>query len=254
MFSSLRFVLRFTLLVLWVILGLVSVLFIFPLAGSRLRIPVNRLWSRVLLVICGVRVTHRGTPRMHGPVMWVANHVSWVDIFVLNSVRPAAFVAKSEIRRWPLLGWLARGAGTVFIERGRRHAVSRISAILRSRFENNEAVGLFPEGTTSAGLDVGPFHASLLEAAIQANADIQPIALRFFYQGIRSDFLSFVGEQNLLQNLWRLLGARDARVEVVFLQVLSSEQCRQSGRAKIAAHAHHAIRQAVVKPGEQAAP
>lgn len=207
---------------------------------------MNRRWSRMLMCLCGIRVTVSGQPRLHGPVMLVANHVSWVDIFVLNGVRPTAFVAKSDIRGWPVIGWLVAGAGTVFIERGQRHAVRAAGEALRQRFLAGEAVGLFPEGTTSPGYDVQPFHASLFEAAIQAGADIQPVALRFFHRGRRSDYFSFVGEQNLMQNLWCLLGTRGARVEVVFLEPMDGERCRRDGRAKVAAHAHHAIRQAVV--------
>lgn len=177
--------------------------------------------------------------------MWVANHVSWVDIFVLNSVRPTAFVAKSEIRRWPLLGWLAVGAGTVFIERGQRSAVSRASGQLKARFARGHVVGLFPEGTTSSGYDVGPFHSSLFEPAIQAGIDIQPVALRFLHAGERSDYVSFVGEQNLLQNVWRLLGTTGVQVEAVFLPVLPHAECLRQGRSKAALHARQAIRRVV---------
>lgn len=244
--SVLRFSLRAVLVALWIILGLLSVSIVFPLASPGTRSCMNLHWSRVLMRLCGVALRIRGEPKRDGPVLWVANHVSWVDIFVLNSIRPTAFVAKSDIRRWPVLGWLVAGAGTVFIERGHRHAVRAVGHQMKARFEQGEVVGLFPEGTTSSGYDVAPFHSSLFDAAIRAHVDIQPVALRFTHRGQRSDYLAFVGEQNLMQNLWRLLGTTGVVVELVFLPVMSSAYCEEEGRAKVAAAAHRAIRRAVI--------
>ncbi len=243
----LRFILRFIVVAVWILLGLASVIFIFPFIGARTRACMNRHWSRALMAVCGVDMAVQGQPVLGGPVMWVANHVSWVDIFVLNCVRPTSFVAKADIRKWPLIGWLVAGAGTVFIERGRRQAVSKVGQELEARFQRGEAIGLFPESTTSAGFDVQPFHSSLFEAAIHAGVDIQPLALRFFHRGQRSDYLAFVGEQNLMQNLWRLLGTRGARVELEFLPVMTGAYCKDAGRAKAASHAHHAVRHAVIR-------
>jgi 1-acyl-sn-glycerol-3-phosphate acyltransferase len=243
--NVLRFTLRAVLVAFWILLGLLSVSIVFPLASLRTRSCMNQHWSRILMRLCGVALRVQGQPKRTGPVLWVANHVSWVDIFVLNSIRPTAFVAKSDIRRWPVLGWLVAGAGTVFIERGHRHAVRAVGHQMKARFNQGEVVGLFPEGTTSSGFDVAPFHSSLFDAAIRAHVDIQPVALRFKHRGERSDYIAFVGEQNLMQNLWCLLGTTGVVVELVFLPVMSSAHCEEQGRVKIAAAAHHAIRRAV---------
>lgn len=244
--SVLLFLLRSVFVAGWILFGLLLVVLFFPFLALRARSCINYRWSCALMFLCGVSVKAQGEPRLHGPVLWVANHVSWIDIFVLNSVRPTSFIAKSEIRNWPIIGWLVAGSGTVFIERGRRHAVRAVGHEMKSRFDQGEAIGLFPEGTTSPGFDVAPFHSSLFEAAIRAHVDIQPVALRFLHRGQRSDYVAFVGEQNLLQNLWRLLGTTGVVVELVFLPAMPSEQCEEAGRSKVAAHAHHAIRQAVV--------
>ena len=244
--ALLLFLPRFLLVSVWIALSLLSVMVVFPFVSPRVRAWMNQRWSRLLMFICGVRMDVQGDPRLDGPVMWVANHVSWVDIFVLNCVRPTAFVAKSEIRDWPIIGWLVAGAGTVFIERGRRHAVQTVGTQMEARFMHGEAVGLFPEGTTSPGEDVRPFHSSLFEAAIHVGVDIQPVALRFYHRGRRSDYVAFVGEQNLVQNLWRLLGTTGVCVELVFLTVLPGEECRGAGRARVASHAHRLVRHAVV--------
>lgn len=208
---------------------------------------MTRLWSRVLLLVCGVRVKVRGEPLRKGAALWVANHVSWIDIFVIDSIRSTSFIAKSEIRHWPVIGWLVAGSGTVFIERGHRHAIRKVGHQMKARFEQGEVIGLFPEGTTSPGFDVAPFHSSLFDAAIRADVCIQPVALRFTHRGQRSDYVAFVGEQTLLQNMGRLLGTTGVLIEVEFLPVITAGYGAEHGRSKVAAHAHHVIRQAVVR-------
>ena len=161
----LRFVLRLVLVLPWIVLGLLCVGLAYPLLGIRSRAWLNRHWSRCLMAFCGLQVIIKGEPRLTGPVLLVANHVSWIDIFVLNSARATSFVAKSEIRSWPVIGWLVAGAGTLFIERGQRHAVHAMGEAMQARFKQGDAVGLFPEGTTSEGFELLPFHASLFEPA-----------------------------------------------------------------------------------------
>lgn len=245
----LLFALRSICVAAWIILGLLTVVCLFPVLSSAARGGINRRWSRLLMRLCGVRLQVRGNPMHDVAVLWVANHVSWIDIFVLNSVRSTAFIAKSDIRRWPVIGLLVAGAGTIFIERGQRQAIRAVGQQMSLRFGRGEAVGLFPEGTTSPGFDVAPFHSSLFEAAIQAGVDVQPVALRFMHRGRRSDYVAFVGTQNLIQNLWCLLGTTGIAVQADFLPPLTNEDCRAQGRSRTAARVHHAIRQAVTGAG-----
>lgn len=242
---TLRFILRVIPVIALLLQGLLTVMLIFPLLPVRWRSIAIHLWSRVLMACCGVSVRPLGLPVSGGSVLWVANHVSWIDIFCLNSVRPTAFVAKSDIRAWPVIGWLVAGAGTVFIERGNRQAIRLVGDQMRTRFARNEVVGLFPEGTTSNGFDVAPFHASLFEAAIRSGVDVQPVALRFYHRGVRSDYVAFTGEQTLVANMWCLLGTTGVRVELDFLEPLRAEQCLDLGRAKVAESTHRAIQLAV---------
>src|SRR3546814_4744784 len=100
--------------------------------------------------------------------------------------------------------------------------------------------------------DVAPFHASLFEAAIRAGIDIQPVALRFMHKGRRSDYISFVGDQTLFQNLWLLLGTTGAAVEAEFLPIMASSDCRDWGRGRTAAQAHAAHLGAVACPEDVA--
>lgn len=238
-----RVILRLILVLPWIVFGLLCVGLAYPLMRRGARASLNRYWSRTLMAICGIRVVPGGVPILAGPVLWVANHVSWIDIFVINSVRATAFVAKSEIRGWPLIGWLVAGAGTLFIERGQRHAVHAVGESMQARFSQGAAVGLFPEGTTSEGDIVRPFHASLFEPARTAGVPIQPVALRFLQHGRRSPLAAFVGEETLAANLWRVLGATGLSVEIEFLSPLSAHEPdgRPLSRLELSRRAREAI-------------
>ena len=243
--NLLWFIARLLLCLAWILLGLLTIILCYPWAGSAFRGWSKRCWSACLLALCGVRTAIQGEPRLDGPVLWVVNHVSWIDIFALNRVRPTAFVAKSEIRRWPLLGWLVAGAGTIFIERASRHAVHRVGQAMRAQFDKGRVVGLFPEGTTSPGFDVLPFYANLFEPARRGGAAIQPVALRYFHGDRRSDFAAYVGEETLVQNLWRVLGGNGVRIEIVFLPPVWSGQAGAPARAELSRLSRDAIRQAL---------
>lgn len=246
MVGLLLFPFRLVLLITWIIAGLLAEMLLFPVLRPASRLWMIRNWSRVLMACCGVRVRCHGQPKRHGAVLWVANHVSWVDIFVMHSVRALSFIAKSDIRKWPVIGWLVAGAGTLFIERGRRHAVRAVGHQMSERFARGEAVGLFPEGTTSVGLDVAPFHTSLFEPALRAGVDVQPVALLFTQNGQRTTRYAFVGDQTLVHNLWALLTSTGTVVELVFCPVTSAAECAELGRAGVAARAERMIREVVV--------
>lgn len=239
----LRFVLRVIVVLPWILFGLFCVSIVYRWLSASQRARLNRFWSRWLMRMCGIRVSVQGDPRMQGAVLWVANHVSWIDIFVVNSVRATSFIAKSEIRSWPVIGSLAAGAGTLFIERAQRHAVHAMGQSIHERFARGDAVGLFPEGTTSEGFELRPFHASLFEPARSAGVDIQPVAMRFLQHGKRSGFAAFVGEESLVANLWRVLGTTGLAVEVVFLPAVPTrhENGEPFTRLELARQAREAI-------------
>lgn len=244
------FALRAPVVALWVICGLVIIGLLFIWVGHRGRLALKKYWSRVLLVLCGVRTRIHGEPVREGAVLWAVNHVSWLDIFVLNIVRATAFVAKQEIRHWPVIGWLAAGADTIFIERGYRHAVHRAGQAMRQRFGRNQPVGLFPEGTTSDGFDVLNFYGNLFEPAREPGVAIQPVALRYYHRGQRSALPAFVGEESLVQNLWRLLGTTGVSVELVFLPPVGHPLEDKLPRAELAKRSRESIRQVIVASGQ----
>lgn len=233
---------------LWVLGGLLTIAVFFWWLRLGGRLWLKQYWSKGLLWLCGLSVRVQGEPELKGPVLWAVNHVSWLDIFVLNVVRSTTFVAKQEIRHWPLLGWLAAGADTIFIERGFRHAVQRVGHAMQDRFAQGQVVGLFPEGTTSEGFDVLAFYGNLFEPGRRVEVTVQPVALTYFYLGQRSAMPAFVGEESLLQNLWRILGARGISVELTFLPPIAAAGHEKPPRAALAAQTREAIR-AVVTHG-----
>lgn len=244
--NVLLFALRAPVVSLWVLCGLLTIGLVFPWVGRAGRLAIKKQWSRVLLRLCGVRASIEGEPVRTGAVLWAVNHVSWLDIFVLNVVRATAFVAKQEIRHWPVIGWLAAGADTIFIERGFRHAVHRAGQAMKLRFTRGQPVGLFPEGTTSDGFEVLNFYGNLFEPAREPGVAIQPVALRYYHRGQRSDLPAFIGEESLIQNLWRLLGTTGVSVELVFLPPIGEPDQDKPPRAELAQSARELIREAVV--------
>lgn len=202
----------------------------FPKADNRQRRQFKRRWSRRLLDCLAIRLDASAPRALPERCLLVANHISWVDIFAIQSLHPAVFVAKAEIRHWPLVGRLCAGAGTIFIERGRSAAARRVNARLAHCLQQGTAGAIFPEGTTTPGRDVAPFRGALFQAAIDADAVVQPIVIRYHDgQGHHSDAADYVGETGFLQSLWSVVSAASLAVELHFLEpVPARNQSRQS--------------------------
>lgn len=179
-----------------------------------------RTWSRQMLDILGVDLVVRGVPPGHGPMLLVANHISWLDILVMNAAQPARFVSKADVKAWPVLGALIAGAGTLFIERESRRDAMRVVHQMADSLRAGDILAVFPEGTTGDGRTLLPFHANLIQAAISAHAPVLPVALGFVdaASGQRSDAPTFVGDTTLLQSVWRTLRTTRLQAMVHFGQ------------------------------------
>lgn len=173
--------LRVTRLALHLLQGMLTIAMLFPVYSAARRSAAVKRWSYLLLRMLGVVLhVHGKPPREHvQPAMLVANHVSWLDIYAINAVLPVRFVAKSEIRAWPVIGWLSAKTGTLFIERSRRRDTVRVIGEIVAAMQRGEVVTVFPEGTTTDGSQVLRFHGSLLQPALQAQARVHPVALRY---------------------------------------------------------------------------
>ena len=199
-------------------------------AGRQARIA---WWSAGVLRVLGVGLQASGVARP-GPTLLLANHVSWLDIAAIHAVVPKArFVAKADVLRWPLLGWLIRGAGTLFIERERKRDALRVVHALAQALRDGQTVAVFPEGTTGSGAQPLPFHANLLQGAIATATPVQLVVLRFADAGHRfSPAAEYVGDTSLLQSLWRVAGARGL---VVHLHLLPPQASAHADRRALAA-------------------
>lgn len=183
-----------------------------------------RAWSRRALDIAGIGLVVQGHPPLTGPVLVVANHISWLDILVINAARPCRFVSKADVREWPVLGTLVAGAGTLFIERERRRDAMRVVHHLAEQLREGEVLAVFPEGTTSDGDTVLPFHANLLQAAIATGAPVLPLVLRYAdaRSGQPSLAPSYAGETTLLQSVWRTLMADALQAQLDYGESVAS--------------------------------
>lgn len=217
-------------LILHLMAGLATCAVIFPIVAAPRREKLIRRWSQKLLRICGVKVRTRVPAGVDdaGPALIVSNHVSWLDIFVINARQPCRFVAKADIRDWPLVGWLCEKAGTVFIARGRQRDVRRIFQGLVASVRAGERVAFFPEGTTAAQGTVLPFHANLFEAAIDAGVPVHPYAVRYLDAADRlHPAAEFIGDMTFAQSVMEILRRRNLIAEVILLPPISTENAHR---------------------------
>lgn len=196
-------------LVAHVIQGLVVVAVRFPRLSADQQQARVQAWALGLLACAGVHLEVRGTPPRQGPTLLVSNHLSWLDIPVLHAARYCRFVSKSDVRDWPLVGTLATAAGTLYIERSNRRDALRMVGNMREALQRGEVLAVFPEGTTGDGRTLLPFHANLLQAALSADAPVQPMGLRFVDRasGATTHAPSFIGDETLVGSIWRTLTA-----------------------------------------------
>lgn len=174
------------------------------------------------------------------PALYVANHVSWLDIPVLGGIAGVHFLSKAEVAEWPLIGKLATAAGTLYIRRGKGEVRMRTRQIA-AHIGSGRSVLVFPEGTTTDGRDVRNFHSPLFAAATDGGHALQPVAIRYLDQnGELHPHAPFIGDDEFSAHLWRLLGSDAIRVQVQFLPLLAGESPQELAQA-----AHTAVRHAI---------
>lgn len=246
--SSLRVWMRGARLSAHLLTGLLLVAAV-NLSFGRLRPePLTRFWNRRLLRVLNLRVSVRGgfAP---GARVTAANHVSWLDIPLLAACEPTRFIAKSEVRDWPVAGWLANAAGTFYIRRGKGGARPLIENLV-PHLQQGGSVVLFPEGTTTDGRDVLPFHARLFGAAIDAGARIQPVALRYGAARDGRLIAPFIGDDDLVSHILRLLREPELVAEVVYGTPIAVHGME---RDVLARRAEAAVRSALELPARRIA-
>jgi 1-acyl-sn-glycerol-3-phosphate acyltransferase len=234
--------------------GVMTTVLVFPRIGQEERHALIRRWSGRLLELLRIEARLDGVSvdELPGNLLVVANHVSWIDIFVLNSMRPARFIAKAELKRWPLAGRLISNCGTLFLERERRRDAHRVNEQARDALAAGATIAIFPEGTTTDGTSVLPFHASLLQPIIDARGHVQPVAIRYRKaDGAYSEAPAYVGETTFLGSFWRVLGERRMLVRVTLGPTLRAEARH---RRELSRDAEAFIRTALLAPERGSGP
>jgi 1-acyl-sn-glycerol-3-phosphate acyltransferase len=210
----------------------------FPFLTPARRMGQVGRWSARMLRALGIRLEAQGA--IHpGPLLIVANHISWVDILAINAVHPARFVSKADVRHWPFIGYLVASGGTLFIERERKRDALRVVHQIAAALQAGDIVAVFPEGTTSDGHGVLPFHANLLQAAIATEAPVQPVVLRYRdARSVVSQAPSYVGDTSLVASLWSTVTADRLVAE---LMIENAQGTRHADRRALAEHLRELI-------------
>lgn len=218
--------------------GMLTALLLFPVLPPGANNALIRIWSRLTLAALGIRLEAGGSapvaPAGGSGALLVMNHISWADVFLVAAVAPARFVAKAEIARWPVIGRFAAAVGTIYVERGRRHAVKRVNDTVIARLQSGQDVGIFPEGTTTDGSCLLRFHANLIQAGLDAQAPIVPVALQYYRSGRPTDAAAFVGDDTLAASLWRILITPRLSARLLWLPAVATAGHTRQGVAQCA--------------------
>lgn len=220
-----------------------------PLANKPIRLRLIRWWCKHLLAAFNIRVICLGhvpaSDQRISNTMFVANHISWADIHALNSIVPLRFIAKSEIKSWPVFGYLAEKANALFIDRSKRHDAARIVEITAKSLSEGDNLCLFPEGTTTDGTEMRHFKSSLIQAAIQAEATIWPVAIQYPHpNGGRNTLVAYAGGTTLTESMQQVLLQQNPVVELHFLAPITLKDltAQEKDRRTLTNHIQHLIR------------
>jgi 1-acyl-sn-glycerol-3-phosphate acyltransferase len=199
--------------------GLGICVLVFPFLNRTQRMRHVGVWASRTLAALGITLEASGRMRT-GPVLICANHISWLDILAIDAVQPVRFVSKADVRHWPVMGWMVACGGTLFIERERKRDAMRVVHQVAQALSDGDTVAVFPEGTTSDGRGLLPFHANLLQAAIATETPVQAVALHYAdaHEPV-SQAVAYIGETTLAQSVWMVACAERLRVSVALLDV-----------------------------------
>lgn len=233
--------------------GIATQALVFPRVTGERRRAITRRWCEKLLRLMNVEARVHGTiDARRGNLLIVANHISWLDIFVLNAQHPSRFVAKSELAGWPVVGRLIRDSGTLFIERTRRQDTQRVNRRAAEALRAGDAIVVFPEGTTTDGSTVLKFHGALLQPIVDADGHLLPVAIRYHDgEGERSLAPEYAGDTSFAASFWRVCGQRRLAVELFAAPALPAGAAH---RRELARAAEDAIRTALAARDAAKAP
>jgi 1-acyl-sn-glycerol-3-phosphate acyltransferase len=223
------------LLILHVFSALIQLLF-FVLLSQRIRAYLIQLWSSQLLKILKIKVVVHGDQNFidgHYSYLMASNHISWLDIHVINTIKPVVFVAKADVANWPIFGWIAKMIGTIFVKREKLSDLKRVIKEIKLKLQEQQTVCIFPEGTSSDGRQILEFRSNLFEAVAGSEIKILPIALSYQEDQKYSDRTAFIGEMGLIDSIKLIMQSDqiEAHIEVCALQ--KAQNSRQNTAAVV---------------------
>jgi 1-acyl-sn-glycerol-3-phosphate acyltransferase len=224
-----------------VLIGLCIAAFIFPICSKKVRLNITNWWCASLLRCFNIQVKTFGKlPDANtNKTMFIGNHISWTDIHAINSIIPVRFIAKIEIRSWPIFGYLVSKSGTLFINRSIRKDASRIVDMTTHSLLDLDNVCFFPEGTTTEGTHMLPFKSSITQSAIDAEAYIWPLTIYYPLPDRKPDInMAFAGETSMIESMFTMVKIKNPVVELHFAEPIS---CRNQTRHSATAYAHGKI-------------
>lgn len=228
---------RLTRLLLHVIAGIWQAAVMFQFYSMPRRDKVISAWSARLLKILGIRLVAGPPPEFDHGALLVANHISWLDIFVIHAARRVHFVSKHEIRSWPVAGWLAHRAGTLFIQRAKKHDTARINGEMHALLQSGAWVAVFPEGTSSDGRQLRRFMPSLFQPAVTEELPVVPAGLRYQTPGGEyAHTAAYIDDMSFGKSLWQIAGEREIIARLDFGKPL-----KNSDRRALAEAAHREV-------------
>ena len=234
-YRCLRLVVHFA----WIAIGAAL---LYPRVSEAQKARLKQRWSHQILRILAIRLDRKPTDAPPGSLI-VANHVSWLDIFAINALRPSAFVSKSEVRSWPFIGWLAAKNDTVFLRRGSRGHAKVVNEEIDGKLNSGRDVAIFPEGTTTDGTHLLGFHAALLQPAVETGRPVLPLAISYHdAAGGHTLGPAFVGEATLIDSFAAILASRAL---IVHLSPSPAIDTNGKSRRDVVRAAHEAIASAL---------
>ena len=236
--SQLLRIFRCTHLILHVISGLIQSL-VYPYFPQSTQRRMMKRWANELLDTLGIKLHCRGKlPTDEDQrVMFAANHISWLDVCILMAACPTRFVAKAEIRSWPVLGFLSKNAGTLFIERTKRSDTRRINKDISEAMSKGDRVAVFPEGTTCDGTILNHFHASLLQSALTTGTQLYPVAICYRnVDGKISREAAYI-DSSLATSLQKILSQPQIDAELTFIDPIDTIGKNRRELARLSEHA-----------------
>ena len=214
---------------------------VFPAFSAPKQLMLMQRWSQTLLRILNAQMcvdTHH-LPQQNVGQLILANHISWLDVFVINANTPARFVAKSDVGEWPVIGWMVRRSGTLFIRREFRRDATRANHQVTSCLLGGERVAVFPQGTSTDGTEPVHFHSAMVQSAIDARCTVQPLSIRYHDdEGRTLAAVAFTGDMTFAASLWKILCLPRFNVAVTYLGELN---CVDATRREIARGAQDAV-------------